>query len=151
MRDYQFNKLEKMKQYDFLKAKTLITENVENLQSASLGMHEDWSWTAEPIWEEGNYKKELPENADEIYAEYREKRKAGISMLSDEANNYSSILIGGIYGSDWATPTLQLCFKDGTEKMIEVSKGESKGSKPAGFELGVLSQPVQDAITPLSQ
>ena len=55
-----------MKTYDFLKAKQLISENAENLVSASLGMHEDWAWTAETIWENGEFKHELPENADEM-------------------------------------------------------------------------------------
>jgi len=90
-----------MKNYNFNKAKQLIAENLENLESASLGMHEDWFWTAETVWENGEYKNEL----------------------NDETT------IGGIGGSSWATPTLQLLFKDGSEKMIECS-------------VGVLSQPV---------
>lgn len=83
-----------MKNYNFNKAKQLIAENSENLESASLGMHEDWFWTAETIWENGNYKTEL----------------------NDETT------IGYIAGSSWGTPTLQLSFKDGTEKMIACSE-----------------------------
>ena len=86
-----------MKNYNFNKAKQLIAENSENLESASLGMHEDWFWTAETVWENGNYNTEL----------------------NDETT------IGGINGSSWATPTLQLSFKDGTEKMIECFEGET--------------------------
>lgn len=112
-----------MKNYNFNKAKQLIAENSENLESASLGMHEDWFWTAETVWENGNYRTEL----------------------NDETT------IGGIGGSSWATPTLQLSFKDGTEKMIECSEGETDNDKPSFLQLGVLSQPVQDNITPLSE
>lgn len=112
-----------MKNYNFNKAKQLIAENLENLESASLGMHEDWFWTAETVWGNGEYKNEL----------------------NDETT------IGGIGGSSWATPTLQLLFKDGSEKMIECSEGETDNDKPSFLQLGVLSQPVQDNITPLSE
>ena len=112
-----------MKNYNFNKAKQLIAENSEILESSSLGMHEDWFWTAETVWEDGNYKTEL----------------------NDETT------IGGISGSSWATPTIQLLFKDGTEKMIECSKGETDNDKPSFLQLGVLSQPVQDNIIPLSE
>ena len=47
-----------MKTYDYSKAKKIIEENKNNLKSAALGMHEDWLWTAETIFENGNYKKE---------------------------------------------------------------------------------------------
>ena len=112
-----------MKNYNFKKAKQIILENVENLESASLGMHEDWFWTAETVWENGEYKNEL----------------------NDETT------IGGIGGSSWATPTLQLLFKDGSEKMIVCSEGQTDNDKPSFLQLGDLSQPVQDNITPLSE
>ena len=48
-----------MKNYNFKKAKQIILENVENLESASLGMHEDWFWTSETVWGNGEYKNEL--------------------------------------------------------------------------------------------
>ncbi len=83
-----------MKNYNFNKAKQLIAENLENLESASLGMHEDWFWTAETVYLNGEYKNEL--NSDTT--------------------------IVGIGGNSRATPTLQLLFKDGSEKMIECSE-----------------------------
>ena len=109
-----------MKTYDFNKAKSLI-ENTPNVESASLGMHEDWFWTAETVYEEGKFTIELNDDTQ----------------------------IGGINASKWATPTLQLCFSDGTEKMIEISVGQNDEDKPSSFHLGVLSQPCQDNITPL--
>jgi hypothetical protein len=64
---------------------------------------------------------------------------------------------------DWATPTLQLEFTDGSDKMIACFQTE-EGAKEESFEekvtriafrqasfLGVLSGPVQDNITPLSE
>lgn len=87
------------------------------------GMHEDWFWTVERVYEDGKFITELNEDTE----------------------------IGGINGSSWATPTLQLYFKDGTEKMIEVSAGQNDNEKPSWFQLGVLSQSCQDNITPLEQ
>ena len=109
-----------MKTYDFNKAKSLI-ENTPNVESASLGMHEDWFWTAETVYEDGKFTTELNDDTK----------------------------IGGINGSSWATPTLQICFKDGTEKMIEISAGQNDEEKPSWLQLGVLSQHCQDNITPL--
>ena len=77
-----------MKTYDFSKAKQLIKENAENLVSASLGMHEDWGWTAQTIWENGEFKHELPENADEMEEQYIKARKKGLRMyLSEKDEN----------------------------------------------------------------
>jgi hypothetical protein len=92
-----------MKNYDFKKAKQLILENQENLKSAALGMHEDWFWTADTIWEDKKFIIDL----DEVTS------------------------IAGIGGSSWATPTLQLVFKDNADKMIECSIGEGENEKPA--------------------
>lgn len=150
------------KNYDFEKAKTLIEKHKSDIVSASLGMHEDWFWTAETVYEGGEYKKMLPANeyANQKYDEYIGKRKSGMSLLSDERLSYSDIMVAGIYGSDWATPTLQLSFKDGTEKMIPcylVNGGEpefqervSEVASKQAMLLGPLSGPVQDNITPLT-
>jgi hypothetical protein len=112
-----------MKKYDFDKAKQLIAENEDNLENASLGMHEDWFWTAETVWENGKFSQEL--------------------------NNET--MIGGINGSCWATPAIKLSFKDGSQKMIECSDGENSEKPPSFLLLGVLSQPVQDNIIPLTE
>jgi hypothetical protein len=113
-----------MKQYDIEKARQIVLKNKKQLVRASLGMHEDWYWTANTIWQNGMFTKILTDDMD----------------------------IAGINGSAWATPTLQLIFKDGTDKMIEVSKGQNTCKKEDFLVLtGVLSQPVQDNITPLSE
>ena len=151
-----------MKTYDFKKAKQIIEENKENLVSASLGMHEDWFWTAETIYEEGEFKRQLPDNAEELQEQFEKAREEGLSMflneedenglanINPEYSKYTIHQINGLFGSDWATPTLQLRFKDGSEKMIPChNNGVSSGTMPSGF-LGELSAPVQEHITPLS-
>ncbi|MEK5175124.1 hypothetical protein NST63_18155 [Heyndrickxia sp. FSL W8-0496] len=112
-----------MKKYDFKKAIRLIEENKSNLIEASMGMHEDWFWTADTIFENGKFVKDL----------------------DDETS------IAGINSSSWATPTIQLIFSDESEKMIPCYEGESTGSNPGIGLLGVLSGPVQENITPLSE
>lgn len=121
--------METGKLYDFAKAKQMIEERIESLQKASLGMHEDWFWTAETVFEDGKFKINLEDKDLEI---------------------------GGIGGSFWATPTLQLCYKDGSGDMVECFTGEQDISFGDKIEQqifctsGVLSAPVQMNITPLS-
>lgn len=87
-----------MKTYDFKKTKNLIEKNKANLKSASLGMLEDWFWTTVTVFEDGKYIKEL----------------------TDETT------IRGIRGSVWATPTLELVFKDGSKEWIDVFNNVSE-------------------------
>lgn len=86
-----------MKKYDFEKVKSYIENHKNNIKSVYLGMYEDWSWTAETVFKEGKYTKEINENTT----------------------------IAGILGSTWATPVMQVEFKDGTKKIISCYKGES--------------------------
>lgn len=109
-----------MKKYDFEKARLIIESRKEEIKVASLGMYEDWFWTAETVFEDGNLKHEM----------------------SGE--------IGGITGSNWATPTLMLELKDGTEECIPCYQGESTSNQPPYPNLGVLSGPAQDNMPPLS-
>lgn len=150
-----------MKTYDYTKAKQIIELNKKNLVSASLGMYEDWFWTTETIFENGEFKRELPDNAEELEEQFIKARKNGLSIfleereedgthkLNPEYAEYTAHQIAGLYGSDWATPAIQLYFKDGTEKMLACYNGTSSGTKPLRI-LGVLSGPVQEALTPLS-
>ena len=73
------------KKYDFKKALQIVNEKKELLSDASLGMSEDWSWTAE-------------------------------SIIDDTKERTS---VAGIDGSSWATPILQLEYKDGTKEVID--------------------------------
>jgi hypothetical protein len=110
--------------YDFKKAKKLILKHQKDLMTASLGMHEDWFWTTETAFENG--------------------------MLTQDLDNIT--IIAGINGSAWATPTLRLEFKDGTDKMIPCHDGTAHTRSQPPFPIcGVLSTPVQALITPLSK
>lgn len=91
-----------MRHYDYKKARDIIKENKDKLKEASLGMSEDWFWTAETIWENGKYIRRLTKNTE----------------------------ISGIDGSRWATPTLELWYKDGSSEMIPCYTGEKSGMRP---------------------
>lgn len=80
-----------MKNYDFERAKQLVESQQDQIDSASMGMFEDWFWTAETVFENGNWKNDLNPNTN----------------------------IGGINRSEWATPTLEIRFKDGRREMID--------------------------------
>lgn len=149
-----------MKHYDFEKAVKLVDLHRDLITSASLGMHEDWFWTAETIFENGEFKRVFPTNeaSKQKFDEFLAKRKAGMSILGDEIKQYDDIMIAGINGSDWATPTLQLIFTDGEDKMFPCYIGEetpfeeyvtAKATMQYNL-LGCLSGPVQNNITPLT-
>ena len=61
-------------------------------------MHEDWGWTSETIWENGEFTKDL----DTLKG------------------------IAGICGSSWATPTIELLFKDGRTEAMPCHDGGKK-------------------------
>lgn len=74
-----------MKVYNYEKAKELIEKYKDkDLKSASLGMKEDWGWTAETIWYNGKF----------------------LTKLNKKTK------IAGINKSYWATPVIELDFGD---------------------------------------
>jgi hypothetical protein len=104
-----------VKRYDFKKAVALIEREKDQISEASLGMYEDWFWSAETVFEKGEFCKEL--NDDTV--------------------------IGGIQGSSWATPSIRIEYTDGREECIPCYTGESTTYQPPYPNLGVLSGPVQ--------
>lgn len=120
-----------MKRYDFDLARKVIDKlhSLDVLQEASLGMHEDWFWTAETVWEDGEYKKQIPSNqyTADRFDEYVEKRKSGMSILSDECRGYDDIMIAGLVESHWATPVLSCELKNGSTETFNCFVGESEG------------------------
>lgn len=110
-----------MKKYDFEKVKAIINQEAHNIKEASVGMYEDWFWTAETIFENGGFTRELNENTE----------------------------IGGIKGSSWATPSLRVEYNDGREECIPCYTGSSTAYQPPFPNLGVLSGPVQDNMPAL--
>jgi hypothetical protein len=151
-----------MKHYDFKKAFQFIEERKENIQSALLGMHEDWFWTADSIFDNGEYTKELflgdLESENCKYNEAAKNREANGEMIWDVMKRYAHILINGVNGSNWGTPTLNVVYKNGEDEMIpcyttdgeELPFGE-KIEKQIMWTSGCLSEPVQLNLPPLSQ
>lgn len=94
-----------MAKYDCDKARTLIQEAADTgtLESAYLGMAEDWYWTSEKVHDGNNF--------------------------TDAINNGE---IAGISGSYWATPTLELTFNDGTVKTIDCFVVTEDSAEPTG-------------------
>lgn len=86
-----------MAKYDYQLAKAIIEKEKENISSADLGMHEDWGWTAQEVY-----------NSTDGFTK----------DLDDE-----DLSIAGINGSTWATPVLQLYYKDDTEKTFKCYEG----------------------------
>ena len=88
-----------MKKYDLTKARAIVDKlsSLDVLQEATLGMHEDWFWTAQTIWMK-----------DHGYDE----------------GDLQSGLIAGIAGSSWGTPVLCVEFTDGSEKYFNCYTGD---------------------------
>ena len=155
-----------MKNYNYDLATKIVNKFIELdvLETASMGMHEDWFWTAQTIWEDKEWKVEFLSNkdADKMYSEFKEARKNGLSMflegkdenglskLNPEYNKYDACVFGGLRGSDWATPVIQVELKDGTEKTFNCFIGENevdildKISKSYMATSGCLSAPIQE-------
>lgn len=108
-----------MANYNYDLAMKTIQKYSDLLESATMGMQEDWFWTAECVYENGSFKYELDKQPE----------------------------LAGIKGSRWATPTLQLCFKDGTEKFLDCYDGDVNiTNRPEWLELGCLSGPCQEIV-----
>lgn len=154
-----------MKNYNYDLATRIVNKLVELdvLENASMGMHEDWFWTAETIWEDGEWKVNFlsNEDADKMSEEFNKKRTEGLRIYLDEKDEngfskfnpeytkFSACLIGGIRGSSWATPVLEIELKDGTKKTFNCFIGNSDKNELEKFEAqmmwasGCLSAPVQ--------
>lgn len=107
-----------MKKYDYKKAYNYIESHKEEISKVWLGIHEDWFWTCETVWKNGKYE---------------------VDLLS------TNLKIAGIFGSTWATPVMQVEFKDGSEKTFYCFQGESDNDRPSWLIGGDLSGPVDDA------
>lgn len=117
-----------MKFYDFAKITAFIEQHKNQIASVTLGMYEDWWWTAETIWENGNY---------------RPQYKNGL---------HEGMKVAGLDGSIWATPAMLVKFKDGTKKCIACYKGQSDlAGPPPWFSYGELSGPAQNYLPPLEE
>ena len=105
-----------MKTYDFESAFKYIQKYSDYIDTASLGIKEDWMWTAETIYENDKFNIELTKK---------------------------DIRIAGIKGSTWGTPSLEILFKDNTQILKDCYVGKSDKGKPIDF-LGVFSSQFQE-------
>ena len=146
-----------MKYYDYDKARRIIEAEKEGLDRADLGIHEDWFWTADTIYEDGKYVRDIPSNEKALKANEKYKKMVQDPKLTSEDRYKKSKkfnhLIGGILGSAWATPTILLQYKDGRSIFYECFHGEVGREKSLNFEMGFgcLSKPVQDSIAKLEK
>ena len=93
--------------YDFVKAKAIIDET-GNIARASLGMKHDWFWTAETVWEDGEYK---------------------VNLLDPE------IVIAGLRYSCIDFPILQIEYKDGKYEDFDVGREISEEEEEKEHEI----------------
>lgn len=115
-----------MKEYDFNLAKKIIDKftSLTEVEGAYMGMHEDWFWTADSVYENGEYQEPF--------------RKQ---------------MIAGIDGSSWATPVIQIELNNGETHVFNCYKTSSgheemdileKIEQMAFCNGGVLSGPVTE-------
>lgn len=79
-----------MKRYSYKLVKDFIEKNRKNIDQVVLGMSEDWGWTSDVVFSNNKYKNTLEDGA----------------------------CIAGIDGSDWATPSMEVTYKDGTKIFV---------------------------------
>lgn len=142
-----------MKYYDYNKAKTLI-ESTPNLAEASLGMREDWFWTAKTVWEDGIWTQtlflgdlleqqrlameELKARFESLDKDSPEHGKNRMAARFEVADKYA-YEISSICGSNWATPVLQLTLSDGTELFHDCfCAGGTSEPRDSAFDIGRL-------------
>lgn len=82
--------------YDFKKAKNFIKKNKDKIKSATLGMHEDWFWTAQEVFKDGKFTVNLSKR---------------------------NLKIAGLNESYWATPVMDVEWKDGTTETYACHDG----------------------------
>lgn len=88
-----------MKNYSTKIIREYIEKNKELIEEVGCGMREDWSWTAETVFEDGDYTIDL---------------------------NRDSVSIAGIGGSTWATPIMEIIFKDGRTEIVPCYEDDGK-------------------------
>lgn len=98
-----------MKKYDTAFIKKYIKEREDKIEFVVCGMKEDWNWTAETVFQDGDFEREYDWDS-------------------------KSIVVAGIPGSTWATPIMEVTFKDGRTEIV-----------PCYFDDGNIASPAQIA------
>ena len=87
-----------MKYYDYKTVYEYIEKNKEAIEEVSLGMQEDWGWTSETVYSNGDYLVNLAEKP----------------------------FIRFIDGSRWATPVMEVSFKTKTFDAYTTDDGSTQ-------------------------
>lgn len=93
-----------MKKYNTEFIKKYIGEHKYEIESVRCGMREDWFWTAETVYEIGDFCK-------------------GFDW------NKKHISVAGITGSTWATPVMHVEFKDGLYRVMKMMENPNQKSE----------------------
>lgn len=83
-----------MKKYNTNFIKNYIDEHKKEIETVNCGMREDWGLTAETVFENGE-------------------------LSSDYDWSKEHISVAGISGSTWATPVMEVEFKDGRTEIVD--------------------------------
>lgn len=106
-----------MADYDYKNIKRFIQMHSDLIDHVELGMAEDWAWTLKTVYENGRFLLNLDEKPP----------------------------IAGIQGSSWATPVMDVSYKDGCQETKNAFVGEvTPENRPIWFSLGGISQEIQD-------
>lgn len=81
-----------MKHYSTQIIREFTETHKNDIDTVECGMREDWSWTAETVYSNGDY---------------------------DIDMNGTSVTIAGIDGSYWATPIMEVTYKDGRREIVD--------------------------------
>lgn len=81
-----------MKLYSTKIIREFIETHKEKIETVKCGMREDWRWTADTIYSNGDYQIDV---------------------------SGSSVRIAGIQGSQWATPIMEVTYKDGRREILD--------------------------------
>lgn len=84
------------KSYDPQKIKSIIDSNIDQIECAICGTSSDWHYTAETVYENGEY------------------------LIDLDGKEF--VEIAGIRGSDWDSPVMVVYFNDGSSETYDVSK-----------------------------
>ena len=95
-----------MKYYNPKFIKQYIAQHQSEIEEVELGMDEDWSWTAETIFERGKFSRHHNLGGDRVE-------------------------VAGIVGSVWATPIMAVTFKDGHVERVECWVDDDETVSPA--------------------
>lgn len=94
-----------MKHYNTSFIKNYIEEHKDDIVSVDCGMKEDWFWTAATIFLDGKY--------------------------SDDFDwEIEHISVAGISGSTWATPVMEVNFKDGRTEIVNCYEDDGEKVSP---------------------